>query len=775
MTRPSLALLVVLAAPSPWARDASLAAGGFQPPRAGAAAVRPGPPSAASAEVRRLLGLGAAPVPILERAAPKSLGDRLVMSVDDGVDPVGPAWEGRLDVSGGAAGPSDAVAVRFPMQSLGTPPLDVTGAIVGLDDRHGVTTWAVETWLEDVNDPLQPRRGTTSAAAALDASSAGLVATTAPRPTAFQRVRAPLRMTVPDAWLSDGAFDDDFARSDGPLSDGNGDWLECEDGACGRVPLDVDVVSGAAVRTTGGGRLLVVKFPALDVESRRPHRDIDITASVDVRDDTVGFTRAGLALRVMASDAFYRVEYQRTPSQVVVTAVLPAPIGEVPIGTLPVSSPSSGSRRLLVRVTGTDPVAFDVSVDGLVNGRVSDATWRLTGWYAGLSASDPATRAETWDSFRVERHPDVFAVVGFPPGEDVGLPADRSTFSLASESLLLSADGASFVPATATAPCFNPGNPFVQLEVEDTTLGDALFEREGRVAAVSLACASCPEGPERCARNLSIAERMRPTLTSGEAASVAVRFWDEHLLSDTLIFTGDLWEGSCDARTNLVTSGVAVGVASLPQAAGSAATQEVTLMSFTPVAAGPHCLVIQELHDANGDCCPDGEETSPLGGCPGACAPVPPSDSNAATRVTLVDLLVEDACRALAEDVMRDGPDDVTGDGVTDEINLDGGSLRVTRAAGDDVTLAWSVVDPVVPAARYNLHLLDAAIFDRSACFLDEAPVVGLVVGRTVQTMTVPSSAAPVWLAVYESGGCGAEASVVDASHDDPARRVPCP
>lgn len=784
MTRSAACLVVVLAAgmaaadpvaPGP-RQDATLARGGFSGIRGGSHDPQAGP-RADDGRLglrRRLLpgAPGLSPELPVNLPLPQAIGDRLILSLDDGVAPVGGDWEARLDVSGGVAGDSDAVAIRFPASALAVaPPFDVSSVILGLDDRHGATTWPVELWLEDAAVPLQPRQGSGFATSSLDAVAAGLSPTTGPRPTDFQRIPVSLRLPVPATWLSDGAFDDDFERSAVPLT--NADWIECDGVACDS--LSVYLSGGEAVRQDAGGAILAVRFPSAAPEALRPHRDIDVRASVRVVDSAPGFSRAGLALRILAADAFYRVEYQKTPSQVVVSAVLPAPTGTVAIGMpLPVATPSSGSRLLEVTVTGASPaVRFDISLDGVPLGTIQDPLYRLTGWYSGLSASDAAGQGEAWDDFRVERRPDVFAVIGFPPGEDVGLPLDVSDLSLVSQSVLVSSDGVSFSPAATAVGCFNPGNPFVQLEVEDSVTGSQLFQREAQVIALDLDCPTCPVGPAACARNLGVSERSVPTLVTGEPVTARVSWWNGHLADSSLMFRGTLWTGPCENPGVIVASATVTGITSFGQ--GSPGTSQVDVLTFDTTIPGPHCLTVEELHDANGDCCPDGEETTPLGGCGGACTPIPPSDSQPGTRWTLLDLLAEAPCSLpIGEDVGRDGPDDLDSDGFPDEINLDGSSLRVARGPGEVVFLTWDRNDPVIFPAVYNLHLVDASTFHEGACFLAQAPVVYRVVGVTATAFDLPvSQGRPAWFAVHETDGCASGASIVDESADDPALACP--
>ena len=761
----SIALALALAAPEAGAAGPTLAEGGFSRGERGG----PQPDGGAFALRARLAAIsaGAATVSASPRALPKALGDSLVVSLDDGVAPVGGDWESRLDVSGGPAGPADAIAVRFPASALAVaPPFDVSQVIVGLDDRHGVTSWPVELWLEDSVAPLQPRQGGATVSGLLDAAASGLVPVSGGRPSDFRRVAVPLRLSVPDAWLSDGAFDDDFERTAVPLADA--DWVECEDATCGT--RNVMLSGGRAVRETGGGALLAVRFPSAPQESMRPHRDLDVHASVRIAESAAGFRRAGLALRVIAPDAYYRIEYIQTPPQVQVTAVLPPPFGDVAIGApLPVGTPTSGTRTLDVTVTGTTPsVRFDVSVDGVPLGTVTDATWRLAGWYAGLTASDPAGAGEAWDDFRVERRPDVFAVVAFPPGADAGLPLDVSDLSLASQSVLESADGTSFSPLGLRAGCANPGNPFVQLRVEDSVTGDRLFQREAHVVAVGLDCPTCTPGPGTCSRNLGVSEHAVPALVPGAAVTASVRWWNEHLADDTVLFRGTLWSGPCESPGAQLATATVTGVPSLGQ--GTATVSAADVLAFTPSDPGPHCLTIEELHDVNGDCCPDGEETTPLGGCAGACTPVAPSDSNGGTRWTLVDLLVGNPCASpKGEDVGRDGPTDTDGDGIPDEINLDGTSLRVARgAAADEIDLAWSRHDALVFPAIYHVHAASSATFARDACYLEQAPVLESVVGSTAVTLSLPTALGDAaWIAVHETDGCDGGRSVPDDSADD--------
>jgi hypothetical protein len=81
-----------------------------------------------------------------------------------------------------------------------------------------------------------------------------------------------------------------------------------------------------------------------------------------------------------------------------------------------------------------------------------------------------------------------------------------------------------------------------------------------------------------------------------------------------------------------------------------------------------------------------------------------------------------------------------------------------------------------VATGTYNVHVQDPRVFDRSTCFLDQAPVGRRVVQQLAATVPVslPLGVA-TWLAVYETDACDTEASVIDASHDDPSRPTACP
>jgi hypothetical protein len=778
--RPVLTLVLFLAVlPRPALAGATLREGGFGALRSGEAVTPravPEPPRILLERLLRPAGPVAVPGP---QARPKTLGDALVVSVDDGVDPVGAAWEAALRVSDGPAGASDAIAVRFPAQSLAiAPPFRVSAVIVGLDDWRGVATWpSVELWLEDALDPLMPRRGSASAIMSLDAATVGLVQGADTRPTAFVRARVPAApgpVSVPDAWLSDGAFDDAFDAGDGPLADVSNDWLECGTTGCG-TPLDVDVVAGQAVRNGGGDPLLLVKRPAEAVESLRTALDLDAHVSVRVMDGAAGFASAGVALRAVAVDAYYAVEYHDSPASVVVSAILPAPLGTVLLDTFPVASPSSGERLLDVTVTGVNPqVSIRVEVDGQLVGTTTDATYRLAGTSWGLVASDPTSSGEAWDDFRVERRPDVFAVVAFPPGTQAALPLDVSEDSLFVQPLLSTTDGTSFAPIVA--PCNNPGNPFVQLEVEDTG-SNRLFDREAHVVSVSVGCPTCRRAPQPCVANLSINEREVPVLTVGEPTTVSASWWNEHLdaMTDPLLLRASAWSGPCSAPTAMIGSAT-VAVADSPGQPGTPpGVTRADLLSFMPVDPGPYCILVEELHDSNGDCCPDGAETTPLlPACAGPCSPVPPTDSNPSTSVIVRDVNVEGtACEPKGEDVGRDGPSDLDADGDLDEINLDGASLRVRRGSGDTVVIDWAVVDALVPPAEYNVHLLEPATLHRSDCFLEQAPVAWRVVGAPPIVLDLPIAPPDSrWFLIAETE-CPGGVGVTDSAADDPSLGCP--
>lgn len=719
------------------------------------------------------------PDPSAPPGRPSAVGDRLVVALDDGMDlPVDRSYEARLDVSGGPAGPTDAIAVRFPARALAkAPPFRVSSVLLGLDDLHGATTWpAIELWLEDSLAPLRPRSGPSSAATSFDAVGAGLSPAPpgSPRPTNFLRLAVPIALDVPDEWLADGSFDDDFFRPDGPLDDGFSDWLECQDGMCAPPPGAplLRLVGGAVVRNTTGFASLGVKFPAAAVADVRPSQDIDLRVGVTIRDGDAGFGRAGLALRALAADAFYRVEYVKTPPSVEVAAV--TPLGVFVLGSFP-AGPSTGSRRLEVIVTGGAPaVDLAVTLDSVPLGTVADTTYRFVGGLVGLSASDPASSGEEWDDMVVERRPDVFVVVGYPPGEDVGLPMDVSLDSLRSDAILVSSDGSSFSPRPLGFGCAQPGNPFVQLEVEDSVAGDRLFQQEAHVVEVAVTCATCPPAVQDCRDSRSLIEASLPSLLAGQAIDVSVGWWNEHLADDSLIFRATAYTGPCDAPdVNVASASVIVGP-DAGQLVGPVELRRSTVLGFVPADPGEYCIVVEELHDSNGDCCPDGAETSPLGGCGGACLPVPAGDSNPSTAFAFRDITVGPACTPRGADVLRDGPDDFDGDTVPDEVNLDGASLRVTRGAGDIVILAWDVVDVLVFPARYNVLLMEGARLPDGDCFRVVGPVFDQPSGTTSRSYDLPvGPGRPVWLAVYETDGCMGDASVSDSSADDVALRCP--
>jgi hypothetical protein len=210
------------------------------------------------------------------------------------------------------------------------------------------------------------------------------------------------------------------------------------------------------------------------------------------------------------------------------------------------------------------------------------------------------------------------------------------------------------------------------------------------------------------------------------------------------------------------------------QLLGPAELRRSGVLSFVPIDPGEYCIVVEEHHDANGDCCPDGAETVPLGSCGGACLVVAPSDSNPATAFAFRDIMVGPACTPRGADVLRDGPDDFNGDTVPDEINLDGASLRVARGAGDSVILAWAVLDIRVYPARYNVLLMEGMALPDGDCFRVVGPVFDQPSGTTSRSYDVPVSLGrPTWLAVHETDGCMGDASVSDSSADDIALRCP--
>jgi hypothetical protein len=680
---------------------------------------------------------------------PKAVGDTLLLSLDDDLPAVlGDTYEARLDVSGGVAGASDLVAVRFPSQSLAVaPPFRVRDVVLGLDDVHGRTTFpAVEVWVEDPLIPLTPGSGPRSSAVTnFDAAAAGLPAPPpgATRPTAFARLPVGMPpLDVPDAWLSDGSFDDDFDRADEPLDNLASDWLECQDVLCGGDVTDksLSLSAGRVVRDVTGASSLAVKFQAAGVFDVRPAHDIDTWATVDLDLSAPTATRAGLAVRALGVDAFYRVEYVKATDQVEVDAVTPATV--VALGAFNALFPSD-TPRLGVRVTGGErQTMLEVYVGGAPIGTATDPTFRMTGRLLGLVASDPASSGEAWDALAVERRPDVFTVVRLPPGEDVGLPLDVSTDSVISGSVLLSSDGVTYAPLGEAPGCVNPGNPFVQLEVEDI-VGDRLFEQEAHVVALALTCPTCPTGPDACLENAAAAERRRTVYTEGRVHDVTVSWWNEHLSdADRLIFRASAWDAPCSAVGALVAEGTLVVGPDDGQRTAGPVLRTATVASFTPPVEGAYCVVVEEWHDLNGDCCPDGAETVPIpgGSCPGPCAPAPGSDSNPSTAITVRDVRVEAACTPVAAS------------------NLDGRSLRVERTNGDRVrtTLRWDVVDPFTFPARYNFHLMEAEAIGAGLAFLDVAPIVDRPVGVLTRDydLTPPAGGRALWMSINETDGC---------------------
>lgn len=711
-------------------------------------------------------GLDDGPVRPPERPRPHALGDRLVLSLDDGLGAdVFQSWEGGLSVSGGRSGPADWVAVRFPSQALAVaPPFRVTDVVLGLDDLFGRVTWpTVGVTVEDPAQPLLPGVGLGpgnsvsdhDGAAALPAAPAG-----SPRPTDVARVAVGLPdVDVVPAWLADGSFDDAFDRADEALDNPNSSWLECQGGLCGgfsslRVAgfAPPGAPDGAVVRTASGTPVLGIRFQEADVFDLRPARDLDlrVRAQLDLADAAA--SRAGLALRAMAPDALYRVEYVKATNQVEVVAATPG--GDVVVDAFAVGAPTA-QPLLEVDVLGATPaVTLVVRVDGVEVGTAVDATWRFTGTLSGLSASDPAGAGEAWSSFEVERRPDVFALVAFPAGEEAALAVDLSDAAVISASTLLSDDGATFWPRPAGSGCFNPGNAFVQLEVEEVTDQSLLFENEAHVVRVDVDCPTCRVGVAACADNLALTERLRPTPTVGESHDVRVSWWNEHLSDgDTLLFRASVWDAPCDSASgSLVASGGVVVGTDPGQLGTGPVLREAAVLTFTPASAGPHCVVIEELHDLNGDCCGDGFEDVPLGepGCPGACVATGATDSNPSTRILLRDVTFAATCAPAAAS------------------NLAGDSLRVTRPAGDPVvtTVEWALVDGDLFPQRYNVHVIDGDRFGGTACFSAGAPVLDVVVGETSRSYDLPAGGVGkvLWLKVFETDGCPAGASLPDDS-----------
>lgn len=785
-----IAAALLLPAAGPRA-ESTLAAGGWTE-RAAAPAGSPTrrvatPPAAVAARRlhERLASPPAAP------AAPKTLGDRLVLSLDDDALPdfiddatgVDGEYEARLALRDGAAGPTDWVAVRFPARDLAAGlPVRVNDVILGLDDLNGAVTWpVVEVRLEDPLAPLFPARTDPPSVSAPPLDGAAVLGGAAPgpfSPTRFARVRAGLTepLDVPADWLSDGAFDDDFERFDQPLDDLAGLWLECEGDSCcdaGGCPFTRSLaISGGSVGRGPGtaGPTLAIRFPDPVVGQVRPAVDLDVrvAATVDVSDAAAG--PAGLALRAAATDAYYAVLVDPAPSPDEVVAFAITPSGPVELGRQGLSG-DGGAWRLAVEALGVNPeVRLAVEVDGAAVATFTDDEWRWTGTFAGLVASAPGGSGESWDDFTLRRRRDVFVNVQLPPGEDAGLPLDVSDSSVAWNAVLTSSDADSWAPLEVSDPafCFNPGSPFVQLEVEEIDAAGALFANESRIVTVDFDCPTCPVTRNRCNANEAAAERFPPLPTVGEALSVRVGWWNEHVGDDRLLLRATVLDADCDAVGDVVASATFVAGDDPGQAVtGSAQLGELGgVLDFVPALPGSYCLVVEEFHDANADCCADGFEAAGpfddpmgVGACPGACTPAPASDSNPSTGLLVRDFIVAESCTPTA----------ATSD-------LAGGSLRLTKTDGrDPVSTELLLLDDT--RTVYNVHAQPARPFDSGLCFEEFAPIfdrlvfsgpVGNEVRRTYE-LPAPADGRALWLAVFETGGCPAANSLPDSSADDPA------
>jgi hypothetical protein len=204
-----------------------------------------------------------------------------------------------------------------------------------------------------------------------------------------------------------------------------------------------------------------------------------------------------------------------------------------------------------------------------------------------------------------------------------------------------------------------------------------------------------------------------------------------------------------------VASGAIIVGADAGQLSTGPTRRSATVFQFVPPDVGSYCVVVEERHDLNADCCPDGAETTPLGtpaeGCPAACAPIAGSDDNPTNSVVFRTIAVEAACTPLAT------------------ANLDGLSLRVTRPDGDDVTttLSWAVLSGF--PGRFNVHYMEAERYDPSYCFQDIAPIRDRPIGVTQRSYDMPvSPGRPLWMAVFEQDGCPSANSIDDSSSNDP-------
>jgi len=704
--------------------------------------------------------VGGVAAPDLASADGAPAGDVVMIHSDDEMV-VAPAfsYEGRLNVTECAAGPSDFLAVRYATQDISPElPVEVRGIELGLDNRHGRTTWpSIALHREDRANPLQP--STTVDGVVVDfADPVALPAPAGDAPDAFGRFLASFAAGVTvdrELDLDDGAYSDAFDRSDQTLDNASSDWLECDlmSLTCAGA-LRFNVVGQVAEKSVGGDGF-VAKFPAAAVHDVRPVEDVNIALRVayDVTDAMA--QRAGVFLRGMSLTEFYVVEYLKATDEIQLGAMTTS--GFQTIATVAAGTGPTGT--LEVRVWGSHP---ETHIEVAVNGGApviseDDATYTFSGVFRGLLSLGAST-GERWDDFEVLRDRDLFAVVQLPPGEDAALPAELSSGTIAWRNVMQSNDGTSFTPLATAPGCGTVGSPrppntFVGLEVADTTTDsiDNVFQVESKLVSLELDCPGCPIRQNECSANTGGVDATAPLIEVGQDVDISFTWWNEHAPEiDAILWRVAVWDVPCGLISQV--PGPVFMQDVTPVVAAGQDVQPATLMTITPPVrwaggastASGHCVQVIEFYDTNlptKDGCPDGWEGTP---CPAACSCIADPDQNIATGVIQLDFDVADPCL----------PVGVSG--------LDANTLMLARDAIDPslTLLEWQSLGPV---RSYNLHATGSKPALADATIRDDVPVWRRVdVALSVTDELRPECRLPSMVRVFEADGCPSARSLAD-------------
>lgn len=694
-------------------------------------------------------------------------GDQLVIHKDDDFT-TSPAfgWEGRVSVTACAAGPTDFLAFRFAAQDFARElPATIAGVEVGLDNRHGRTTWPlVGLAREDPLRPLQPDLASLLASVAPFSAPATTPAFPAPvgsGPDVFMRFPvtfpAPVSLAA-NLSVDDGMWSDAFDRPiDETLDNPSSDWIECSLVACAPNRLTVRT---QRVQKTAAGDALGVKLAAAAVHAVRPVEDLDSNLRVAYDVSAATAQRAGLFFRLQSLSEFYFVEFVN-PGQVTLQAQTPG--GPVVLAG-PIAAPGP-SGTLEVTVTGGNPTSSapvrGTMIEVRVNGSVvipafNDTVYAYTGVLSGLISLGGST-GEVWDSFEVRRNPDVFALLQFPGGEDAGVAAERSLSSAPFANVLSSQDGVTFTPLLTEPGCTQnplvarPPNAFVGLVVRDETADtiDNLAQVEAKLSELSLACASCPLAQSPCGTNPESGQATMPSFEVGASIDVGAGWWNERAPDLSRLWLHfEVYDASCSAVFALGATAIASAdvLPVIDSGQTSMGARFVRLsapgLSFVPASLGEHCAMVIEYYDQNSDNCPDGWEGIP---CPVGCACTTDPDQNPSTGVITRDFRVSGACI----------------DGVSD---LDRASLRAVKdtIAPASVVLSWQPQSIVV--SDYNVHITDRKQALQDPTIRDEVPVWRFVPRELSVTGDVDSGCPGElrYIAVFEAAICPSSRSLSD-------------